>query len=1467
MSGETTAKYSTPVAANGCGEGSTEVHHIAKRFEQAWQRGEGPIIDDYLPPMVQHRLRMLVELVHTDLELRLRKATAGQSEDVRVEDYCERYPELTEDRQVVLGLIRAEYDLRRKLALPVSLEDFLTRFADYREEVGQFPKESASVPQLPGHEEIRELGRGGMGVVYKARHAQLGRWVAVKMLAARFRRHPDGGEPLARFRLEAQAVAKLQHPNVVHVYEWGECQGQGYFSMELMEGGTLANRVASGPFDPRDAAAIVEKLARGVAHAHERGVIHRDLKPQNVLLAADGTPKIADFGLVKLLEGSGIAAAPDGLLPGASGPAGSPPYMAPEQAGDTSDGVTTLTDVYGLGAILYELLTSRPPLQVVGEVDRRAVLDRVRQENPTPPRQLRPGVPRDLDAICMKCLEREPGRRYPGAAALGEDLQRFLDTRPLKYARRTGPLDRGWKWCRRKPAQALSGSAVLAVLVFSAAVWGQYEIDRIESGKVQARYEEERLRQQTETREAVRRELRQAAFFREDAQKVKPVGHLPTFGVALKHVENAETVLRAHGADEKAAEEVRRCREDVQAAMRNARMMKTLEEIRLRKTSLGDGWTLERLKVGEQYQEGFLSYGIDIVNLPAHEAAARIRGQPLCEELLAGLDEWAWVQRTEAEAAATRQHLLRVVREATAEGSWRRKLSEALTDGNLSQLSVLAKSPDVEALPVSTVCLLAAALHEVGPKHEAIELLRGAHLRHVGDFWINHQLGVYMCYEELLTNMPRSDIFGNGLRFYMPLGQKVDVRSYGPTLGYYPVQRDTTSIQYLLVAAALQPDTPAVLTNLGIGLHDLGEDPRKARVVLERATAPANYAPAHYNLARVLMKLNEPEKAFAELTKAVEIEPGFVEAHRRLAKWSEEKGDLEAALRHWEQVVELRPTDCDAHEELGNVALALGRRDKAIQAYKKATGEMAAFKLGHLYLSMGMHSEAYTLWKDQGWLTLPDDRRDLVGVCARIGTKGCYIGEQCSPGRKVTFGAMTEQERGLWRNLALCWAKQCVAIETAGNRTPPSQQALLQRWLYFPELADLREGPSLDELPLAESDAWASFWAEMKAKQALLEHADQQMFIRLAQTPEGNANRSHRLGLWHIRRSEREDAAKRWGKLIREVSLRDLHFYHQYACLGLLRGDRPEFQNACQSLSLRFDHANDSTAEYLGVRSSALDPQSSVQASHGRLVERWGHTPEDAANPCLLYVAGLFHYRAGRLDQSILHLEKLLEHGPNWNGYGLTRLLLGMCHFVRGEEDKAGRRFEEAAAWVRDATLNGHPSHPSDWLEFQVLYREAEELTGRGARAQSPLVCQLIDPGLLRLRPVFSELQSDAPIPAVTDGQIGTIAPPPVTEGQANSPPPDYSHAPPVTGGQTTPAPPVVPTPQDVSQPLMHKDPVPQRYEQYYSTPPRVTIHQATPAPVVSYPPGVTRPPVSHSTQPQKYEQNTPPRIQNLSPS
>ena len=480
------------------------------------QLGESPILDEYCQrfPDVAEQLRQHVRLYDAIGEAASEADIRGSMKDLhdpRVkqmladllssgdtpEDVCRSCPEL-------LPMVRAHW--RQMCHVRAELDALFPSEANSDSGLSASGPGGAPLPSIPGYEVEAVLGVGGMGVVFKARHLQLNRVVALKMLIA----GTYAGPPeRARFQREAEAVAGLCHANIVQLYEVGEHEGRPYFAMELVDGGNLSQKLASKPQPVRRAAELVAQLAEAVSVAHSAGIIHRDLKPANILLTADGTPKITDFGLARRLEG-------EDRLTWTGTAIGTPSYMAPEQASGAGGPVGTAADVYGLGAVLYELLTGRPPFRGGTALE---TFRHVLAHEPVPPSQLNPQVPRDLETVCLKCLKKEPQQRYSSAAALADDLRRYLLGHVI-LARPVGHTEKVGKWIRRnKVVASLSAIAVLALLVgalaslvFAFKAGRQEEIATDKAGKLE--------KQAIELQEQTLAAMKNAQLAKENEEKV-----------------------------------------------------------------------------------------------------------------------------------------------------------------------------------------------------------------------------------------------------------------------------------------------------------------------------------------------------------------------------------------------------------------------------------------------------------------------------------------------------------------------------------------------------------------------------------------------------------------------------------------------------------------------------------------------------------------------------------------------------------------------------------------------------------------------------------------------------------------------------------------------------------------------------------------------------------------------------------
>ncbi len=425
-----------------------QVDEICNRYEACWRSGQRPEIKSYLDQAPAPVCELLLpELLALELDYRFK---AGETPTL--EEYQRRFPRASASVQTVFERYKLGDDAPTQRSAQAAA-------GDEHQTVARLDDGDAA-PSFAGpinrdfgdYRLLEEIARGGMGVVYKARQRGLNRIVALKMI--RSGQLADEQE-VRRFRLEAEAAARLNHPNIVPIYEVGETQGQHYFSMAFVPGQSLAKRIAERPLTSPDAARLIRVAAEAVQAAHEQKVIHRDLKPANILLDESGQPHVTDFGLAKHAQDNSDLTATGQII-------GTPGYMPPEQASGAGGDVGASADVYSLGASLYAAVTGRAPFQGPTPLD---TVKQVTEREPVSPRQLIPSIDRDLETICLKCLQKPPERRYATAQALADDLRRYLAGEPI-LARPAGAIERMWRWQRRNPARAWL--AVLAVLTVTA---------------------------------------------------------------------------------------------------------------------------------------------------------------------------------------------------------------------------------------------------------------------------------------------------------------------------------------------------------------------------------------------------------------------------------------------------------------------------------------------------------------------------------------------------------------------------------------------------------------------------------------------------------------------------------------------------------------------------------------------------------------------------------------------------------------------------------------------------------------------------------------------------------------------------------------------------------------------------------------------------------------------------------------
>jgi tetratricopeptide (TPR) repeat protein len=800
----------------------------------------------------------------------------------------------------------------------------------------------------------RELGRGSFGIVYLAYDPRLDLDVALKVPHASALADPQLRE---RFQREARAAAGLEHPQVVRVYEAREVGPVCYIASAYCPGLTLAQwlKQRNQPVPVQQAAALVAMLADGVYHAHTRGVVHRDLKPANILLASGGcqppgegcqppganepgevhpplaefSPRIADFGLAKvpLKEGEASPTQNRAIV-------GTFEYMAPEQAAGKSKEVGPAADTYALGVILYELLTGRPPFR--GETW-QDTLEQVRCQEPTAPGRLRRKLSRDLETICLKCLEKEPKKRYASAQALADDLRRFLAGEPVQ-ARPTPAWVRGLKWAKRRPALAallvVSAVALLA-LGGVGGVWAWWQ-ERTERLQAERRADSERAKLAVEAALAQAERLQRQALWVEAEEALDKVAALA---------------------------EAAGLRQDLEQARANLKLVKKLDDIRFRGATRVEGHFRQYDHAGAAvaYAAAFQEHGLDI---GAHNnevaLAKRIASSPVKDHLVAALDAWvlfAWFAGKTKEC----ERLLAIARRADPD-RWRDQFRDLKTWGKRGQLECLAARPEIERWSPALLKALGVMLRRLGG--DGVGLLQRAQQRYPEDFWLNFDLA------NALQDPTQRDQKVGYIRAALAVRPRSAPAYYNLGHALYARRDLAGAIAAYNKAIALDPKDAGAHNNLGLALKAKGDakgaiaaykkaidvypkdagayfnlgNVRKAGGDLDGALTAykmaIKFAPrfawAHMNRGVALKAKGDLHGAIAAYKKAITIDPKDANAHANLGEALRDKKDLDGAIDEYEKAIALDPTNAFTHNNFGNILKEKGQFDKAIAEYNKA---------------------------------------------------------------------------------------------------------------------------------------------------------------------------------------------------------------------------------------------------------------------------------------------------------------------------------------------------------------------------------------------------------------------------------------------------------------------------------------------------------------------------------------------------
>jgi serine/threonine-protein kinase len=770
------------------------------------------------------------------------------------EDVCADCPEL---------LTEVCRQLRRMHLLEAELEAmFPTSAPDPAGVTLAAPTQVSTLPHIPGYELEAVLGRGGMGIVYKARHLRLKRSVALKtLLAGAYAGPPE----LARFQREAEAVAALRHPNIVQIHDIGDQEGVPYFTMEHLEGGSLAKRLAGSPQPIPQAVALVATLAEAVQVAHQGGIVHRDLKPANILLTAEGTPKISDFGLARRLQnGAGITQSGAAL--------GTPSYMAPEQAGGPTHAVGPATDIYALGAILYELLTGRPPFRA--ETPTETTLQ-VLYQDPVPPSRLNPKVPRDLETICLHCLHKHPPRRYASAAELADDLRRFERGDPI-WARRVGLVEWVGKWMRRHPSHTglMAAGLLVAVALVAGSLWLAVQRARL--------------------RDAVEGDLKEVAGLQESAR----------WSDAQVVLDRADARLGGGGPGD--------LRRQLDEAQRDLDLVMRLDAIHLRRLTRGE-LAFDKARASRESADAFEQAGLGTMADPPARLAERINASAVRGALVAAVHDWAACATDKAQ----RNWLLQVARPTDCDAdSWRRRAYDPAVWEDPSALAELARTTPVAREPISLLLALGEQLRALGG--DAGPLLRRVQSEHPADFWANLVLG-----DAVLKAAPvEAGGYYRAALASRP-GAAVGYTSLGDALSAQKLLAE--AIAYYRRAVEIDPQYPRGYTNLGNALKAAGMVEEAIACYQRALEADPDYAWAHFDLANTLREEGRTEEALAHFRRFHDLDPTNPHVANILRADLVCRGRGEEVLQAWKKVLEADPPEHNTWFGYAALCLFLGQ--------------------------------------------------------------------------------------------------------------------------------------------------------------------------------------------------------------------------------------------------------------------------------------------------------------------------------------------------------------------------------------------------------------------------------------------------------------------------------------------------------------------------------------------------------------
>ncbi len=752
------------------------------------------------------------------------------------------------------------------------------------------------LPKIPGYEIQSIIGHGGMGIVYKAMHLRLDRFVAIKMLIA----GPFAGpRERGRFVREAKSIAALRHPNIVQIYDVGDVEERGYYTMEYCEGGTLAQKLEGKLLGPSEAARHICTLAQAIEMAHAIGIIHRDLKPGNVLLTADGGLKISDFGLARR-----SAAEPSITLDGAR--VGTPGYMSPEQVSGSAGTLSSAVDIYALGAILYEMLTGRPPFlgKNPAETQQRILL-----EDPVPPARVNPGVPRDLDTICLKCLQKDPQRRYNTAHELAADLRRFERHEPIA-ARPVGSIERTYKWVRRHPALAATLATILLVLV--GIIWGGAWLTT----------------QHAKLTHAVEMDLAEVASLQKQAR----------WSAARASLDRSTARLNGGGPEA--------LRQRIAQASRDLDLVMKLDKIRMNRLT-GELLVAYRQEASRRYTDAFRDAQLGTFRDQPADVASRVLASPVRLALVAALDDWALCPSEKQQ----QDWVLAAARAAnTADQNWASRIYQPNVWNDPEALRRIADviPADTQPLPL----LLSLGERQLIHDSDVSGFLRRVQAEYPADFWANFTLGNVL--------LLRSPVEARGY-YRAALTARPDLAvaycAVGDTYVFGSSVDD--AVHYYEKSIRLDPNYGRGYCNLGLARQFQGRLDEAIDLYRKSIELDPNYVWSYYNFARISETRGNVDLALSAYQKALALDPGNTSVKQGIRSVLVRQGHGEDVLKQWRDDIAKDPDEFNEWWGYAELALFLGKesdyrevRRGLLHQFGSTTDPMIAEKVGRACLML-----------------------------------------------------------------------------------------------------------------------------------------------------------------------------------------------------------------------------------------------------------------------------------------------------------------------------------------------------------------------------------------------------------------------------------------------------------------------------------------------------------------------------------